>query len=79
MDGNELRLGRVSKQVTVIGGVLLLVAVANVSASEEQLDPEFLEWLGQTAEVEELGVDVDKWLISNQQDSDKQDAAEKSL
>ena len=39
-------------------------------AAEEPLDLEFLEWLGQTAEVEELGVDIEQWLLSKEQASE---------
>ncbi len=39
-----------------------------VFASEEPLDIAFLEWLGETAEVEELGVDIGK-LLQIQEDS----------
>lgn len=66
-----------AKQAMLIA-VILFVLGQNTARAEEELDLEFLEWLGQTAEVEELGVDVDKWLISKQQSAEAQDAAEKT-
>ncbi len=66
-----------AKQAMLIA-VILLVLGQNTVQAEEELDLEFLEWLGQTAEVEELGVDVDKWLISKQQSAEAQEAAEKT-
>lgn len=66
-----------AKQAVLIA-VILFVLGQNTARAEEELDLEFLEWLGQTAEVEELGVDVDKWLISKQQSAEAQDAAEKT-
>lgn len=64
-----------AKQAMLIAAVLFLLSQNKVKA-EEELDLEFLEWLGQTAEVEELGVDVDKWLLSKQQSDQSQEAAE---
>lgn len=66
-----------AKQAMLIA-VILYVFGQNTVQAEEELDLEFLEWLGQTAEVEELGVDVDKWLISKQQSAEAQEAAEKT-
>lgn len=66
-----------AKQATLIAVVLILLSL-NRAIAEEELDLEFLEWLGQTAEVEELGVDVDKWLLSKQQSAEAQEAAEKT-
>ncbi|MFK8076965.1 MAG: hypothetical protein AB8B84_10295 [Granulosicoccus sp.] len=66
-----------AKQAMLIA-VILFVIGQNTVQAEEELDLEFLEWLGQTAEVEELGVDVDKWLISKQQSAEAQEAAEKT-
>lgn len=66
-----------AKQAMLIA-VILFVLGQNTVQAEEELDLEFLEWLGQTAEVEELGVDVDKWLISKQQSAEAQEAAEKT-
>ncbi len=66
-----------AKQAMLIA-VILFVLSQNTVQAEEELDLEFLEWLGQTAEVEELGVDVDKWLISKQQSAEAQEAAEKT-
>lgn len=66
-----------AKQAILIA-VILFVLGQNTVQAEEELDLEFLEWLGQTAEVEELGVDVDKWLISKQQSAEAQEAAEKT-
>jgi len=66
-----------AKQAMLIA-VILYVLGQNTVQAEEELDLEFLEWLGQTAEVEELGVDVDKWLISKQQSAEAQEAAEKT-
>lgn len=47
-------------------------------SAEEPLDPEFLEWLGQMAEVEELGVDIEQFLLSREQASEDEEAEEKS-
>ncbi len=66
-----------AKQAMLIAVILYVLGQSTVQA-EEELDLEFLEWLGQTAEVEELGVDVDKWLISKQQSAEAQEAAEKT-
>jgi hypothetical protein len=54
----------------------MLSAVAR--AAEEPLDLEFLEWLGQMAEVEELGVDIEQLLRSKEQASDDEEAETKS-
>ena len=43
----------------------MLSAIAR--SAEEPLDVEFLEWLGQMAEVEELGVDIEQLLMSKEQ------------
>ena len=67
-----------AKQAMLIAVILYVFGQNTVQAEEEELDLEFLEWLGQTAEVEELGVDVDKWLISKQQSAEAQEAAEKT-
>ena len=46
-------------------GIIMLSAVCH--AEDETLDVEFLEWLGQVAEVEELGVDVNGLLDAQEQ------------
>ena len=51
-------------------GIALLMVTALTTAAEEPLDLEFLEWLGQMAEVEELGVDIEQLLLSKEQPSD---------
>ena len=45
--------------------VSLVLLAATSLASTDALDENFLIWLGETAEIEELGVDIDK-LIANQ-------------
>ena len=52
---------------------LLLLGVTSVNAAEEP-DFEFLEWLGQTTEVEEMGVDVNMWLLSKEQKAETDEA-----
>lgn len=42
-----------------------------VRASDENPDMEFLEWLGQVTEVEELGVDIENLMDSRSEDSDE--------
>ena len=46
--------------------LFLILLISKSLLAEELLDPEFLEWLAQISEVEELGVDVDA-LLENQQ------------
>ena len=59
---------------------LIAAVVASSSlalyASEESPDMEFLEWLGQVAEVEALGVDVDN--IMDTQEESKETEQEQS-
>jgi hypothetical protein len=50
----------------------MLAALAH--ADDEPLDLEFLEWLGQMVEVEELGVDIEKLLLAKEQASETIDA-----
>jgi len=38
-------------------------------ASDDKLDLKFLEWLGQMAEMEELGVDVEQLLLAKEQEA----------
>lgn len=56
---------------------LLLLGPTSGNAAEE-LNLEFLEWLGQTTEVEEMGVDVNKWLLSKEQKAETDEAEVKS-
>ena len=65
MDGKQRKLSTVK----LIGTALLLFP-AIVRAAEEPPDLVFLEWLGQMTEVEELGVDIEQLLLSEQQESD---------
>jgi hypothetical protein len=62
MDGKQRRLSTVNKI-----GIALLMVTALTRAADEPLDLEFLEWLGQMAEVEELGVDIEQLLLSKEQ------------
>jgi len=41
---------------------LLCAPFVTTKAAEEELDAEFLEWLGQTADAEKVGVDLDTLL-----------------
>lgn len=59
--------------------IALLLFSTALHAAEEPLDLEFLEWLGQMAEVEELGVDIEKLLPSVEQASEPDDTDGKSL
>lgn len=74
MDGIELRIGRVTKQLALFSGVLMVLVSLEIFASDEPLDIEFLEWLGQRVEIEELGVDVDDWDNTEEQGSEKDDS-----
>lgn len=41
--------------------IAAMIAISPVCiASDDQPDPEFLEWLGLATELEELGVDIDR-------------------
>jgi hypothetical protein len=73
MDGKQRRLSTVNKI-----GIALLMVTALTRAAEQPLDLEFLEWLGQMAEVEELGVDIEQLLLSKEQTSDEE-ASEANL
>ena len=55
--------------------VLLMLANTN-HASDELVDIEFLEWLGQTAEVEELGMDINALLEEQEKQKEHEDIAE---
>ena len=50
---------------------LMLMFSTLALATEEPLDMAFLEWLGETADVEELGVDIDKLLESRENSEQK--------
>lgn len=50
---------------------LMLIFSTLALATEEPLDMAFLEWLGETADVEELGVDIDKLLESRENSEQK--------
>ncbi|MFT6304618.1 MAG: hypothetical protein ACI9XK_003656 [Granulosicoccus sp.] len=73
MDGKQRRLS-----TGKIVGITLFVLSGVAQSAEEPLDPEFLEWLGQMAEVEELGVDIEQFLLSREQASEDEEAEEKS-
>lgn len=51
--------------------IIMTMYSNTATASDEPLDVAFLEWLGETAEVEELGMDIDK-LIESKEDSAQQ-------
>lgn len=57
-------------------GLILLAVIAN--ADDEALDAEFLEWLGQAAEVEELGVDINGLLDAQEQQPQSESNEENS-
>ena len=50
---------------------LLFLFTQAQAMAEESLDMEFLEWLGQTASIDELGIDVD--LLLQQQENKQTD------
>lgn len=52
---------------------IVLMFASNASSVDVIPNIEFLEWLGQTAEMEELGVDVDKLIDIQQQDDNDSD------
>jgi hypothetical protein len=54
---------------------ILLMASNTINAADE-LNVEFLEWLGQTAEVEELGMDMNDILTEQEQKADAENNAE---
>jgi len=59
--------------------LLNLVFWTGVSlAAEETVDIEFLVWLGQVAEVEELGVDVDELLDAGEPQTQSEGDEEKT-
>lgn len=64
MDGNQFRVSMHRSSVCLI----ILMLSNSVFAQTESLDLAFLEWLGETAELEELGVDIEQ-LIQNKEDS----------
>jgi hypothetical protein len=70
MDGKQQR--RVSALKTI--GIVLLLFSALALATDEPLDLEFLEWLGQMTEVEDFGVDIEQLLLSKEQASEGDDA-----
>lgn len=55
-------------------GIALLLCCAAARAADEPLDSEFLEWLGQMAEVEDLGVDIEQLLLSKEHTSEEAEA-----
>jgi len=58
MDGEQLRIAMLKPSL-----LILILTFSKVSlATEESLDLEFLEWLGETAELEEMGLDIDELL-----------------
>lgn len=70
MDGKQQR--RVSALKTI--GIVLLLFSALALATDEPLDLEFLEWLGQMTEVEDFGVDIEQLLLSKEQASEGDNA-----
>lgn len=50
--------------------LFMMLFFKNSLAAEESLDLAFLEWLGQTAEVEELGVDIEELLLQKEGSQD---------
>ena len=57
----------------------ILFMVANTIYAADELNVEFLEWLGQTADVEELGIDMNDMLTEQEQKSDTENNAENSI
>ncbi len=66
MDGKQFWL--VMKISSIVFVLLLFSKPA--SATDEPLDMAFLEWLGETADAEELGLDINK-LIQLHEDSEQ--------
>ena len=66
MDGKSIWL--VMKLSSIV--LLLLLFSKLASATDEPLDMAFLEWLGETADAEEIGLDIDT-LIQLQEDSER--------
>ena len=64
MDGNQFRVSMHRPSVILI----ILMLSNSVFAQTESLDLAFLEWLGETAELEEMGVDIEQ-LIQDKEDS----------
>lgn len=56
--------------------LMVLIISKNALAAEESLDLAFLEWLGETAEIEELGIDIDTLL--QQLENNKEQKSEES-
>ncbi len=54
---------------------LLFFLTQAQALAEESLDMEFLEWLGQTASIDELGIDVDL-LLQQQENKQTEDENE---
>jgi len=52
--------------------IMMLLTPNAVLATEESLDLAFLEWLGETAEMEEMGIDIDKLLQQQEQDAEQE-------
>ena len=50
----------------------------SIAEAEDSLDAAFLEWLGQTAELEELGVDIESLIEEQEQTTPSQDDEEKT-
>ncbi len=69
MDGTERRLVTTLARALFFGCSVFVMFIACAQANDEELDLEFLEWLGQTAEIEELGVDIDNLLLAKEQAS----------
>ncbi|MFT4727431.1 MAG: hypothetical protein ACI9UN_001926 [Granulosicoccus sp.] len=89
MDGKQRRVRAVDRKrcdfilstafcAVKITGIAFLMFTALARSAEEPLDLEFLEWLGQLAEVEEFGVDIEQLLLSKEQASEDGGAEAKS-
>ena len=74
MDGQQLRIVPLKYCIA-----LLFLFTQAQAMAEESLDMEFLEWLGQTASIDELGIDVDLLLLQQQENkqTDDENEAEK--
>ena len=66
-----------SNIMKIIGIIMLIFSFhKTVISAEEALDVEFLEWLGQTAEIEDLGMDIGKLIESQEQPDTTNDVEE---
>ncbi len=68
MDGDLFRVIMFKSSLLIMA----LIFIDNLEANEEEaFDLDFLEWLGETAEIEEIGVDIDE-LLKQQEQSEEQ-------